>query len=432
MPAAPEAPPVSPGPSATPPIPAQLPSTSVPPSVSPGPPPKPGSAKAAVLADLEKFAAKKGVQAPPDPAAPPAPKGGDEPPKPGDQPPKPGDEPPAPKPGDQPPPPAPPADPKDKKGTNPWKLVDELKLARTAAETKLAELQKLVPDPAAVQQQIQRLEAAEKKAVELEKIIAFNDYQQSQEFKEKYVQPYEDAWKKYAKDLTQIRVKVPGTEEVRQATPDDLLQLVNLPLGEAQAVAQEAFGPLAERVMSMRDKLRDLFDAQGEALAKAKENGTQWKKEQAEKFQSAQKELRETVGKIWTTENQNILKDPVHGKWLTPVEGDEEVNTRLQRGFALSEEAFKLDPFDPKLSPDQRARAAKLHSALYNRAAAYSRLVLENSRLAKKLDEVTKERDGFKNSQPPRTPTPPGQNPPGELSGKARLQAELQKIAKPA
>jgi hypothetical protein len=383
---------------------------------------------------LEKFIARKAGQAPPPEPPAPDPKAGDQPPKPGDQqPPKPGDQPPPPepKPGDQPP--APPADPKADKGkTNPWKLVDEHKAARAAAETRLAELQKLVPDPAAVAENQKKFEAATAKVAELEKILGFIDYQQTTEFKEKYVQPYEEAWKKVAKDLTGIQVKIPGTDQVRPATAEDMLQLMNLPVGEAQAVADEAFGKLSDRVMAWRDKLRDLFDAQGEALAKAKENGDKWKKENTEKFQNAQKQLSEAVGKIWTTENANILKDPVHGKWLTPVEGDAEINTRLEKGFALSKEAFELNPFDPTLTPEQRTRAAKLHSALFNRSAAYSRLVLENSRLVKKLEEVTKERDGFKNSQPPRTPTPPGQAPPGELTGKARLAAELQKIAKPA
>jgi hypothetical protein len=73
-----------------------------------------------------------------------------------------------------------------------------------------------------------------------------------------------------------------------------------------------------------------------------------------------------------------------------------------------------------------------LHSAVYNRAAAYNRLLLENTRLTAKLTDVQKKLDGYKGSEPPRAPTPAGQAPPGEPKGKARLMAELQKIAKPA
>ena len=54
------------------------------------------------------------------------------------------------------------------------------------------------------------------------------------------------------------------------------------------------------------------------------------------------------------------------------------------------------------------------------------------TRLTAKLTDVQKKLDGYKGSEPPRAPTPAGQATPGEPKGKARLMAELQKIAKPA
>jgi hypothetical protein len=383
-----------------------------------------------MLESLEKFAVEKGVTAPPAPgqtattATAPAPA----------EPPKPADTPPAetPKPDDTPPAPAPAPEPKDKGKVNPWKLVDEHKAARAAAESRLAELQKLVPDPAAVAESKTRLESAEAKVKALEQTLGFLDYQQTEEFKTKHVLPYEAAWQKAAKELAQIQVKIPGTDQIRQATAEDLLTLVNMNVGEAQAIAQESFGPLAERMMAWRDKIRDLFDSQQDALKAAKENGDKWKKDQIERVTNTTKALGERIGKVFMDSNAAILKEPNHGKWLSKVEGDEELNATLDRGFAISKEAFELNPFDPDLTPEQQQRGARLHSAVYNRAAAYNRLLLENTRLGKKLEEAMKKLDAYKVSEPSRAPTPAGQSPPGELRGKARLQAALEKIAKPA
>jgi hypothetical protein len=439
MPAALETPPASTSPAVTPP-PAQVPASSVPPPVEVTPA-KPGSAKSRLFGDLQKFAdTKSGTPSTPPastpPATPPAkpnetPPGETKPPgtetKPGEDGTKPpGTEtPPAEKPGEKP------AEGKKGEKVSPWKLVDEHKAARLAAETELAKLRALVPDPAKVEAETNRLKAAETKAADLEKVLAFLDYERSEEYKTKHVVPYEAQWKKIIAELPQIQVKVPGSDQVREATPNDILELMNLPVGEAQSLADAAFGNLSDRVMAWRDKLRDMFDAQQDALKVAKDNAATWKKEQAGKIKEATDAVTKFVSETWTASNEAIKKDPKHSQWLNPVEGDEEINSRLTKGFAMADEAFTADPNAPGLKPEERARAVRLHSALRNRAAAYGRLVLEVTRLTKKLEEVTKERDGYKTSQPPRTPTPPGQAAPGELKGLARVQADLQKIARP-
>jgi hypothetical protein len=384
-------------------------------------PPKPGSAKEKLFGDLQKFADKKAGAAPePEPAKAqePAAKTPEPEPKAGEPTPPPAPEPPK------------PAEGKKAEKVSPWKLVDEHKAARTAAEAELAKLRALVPDPAKAEADATRLKNAEAKAVELEKVLSFIDYQQSEEFKTKHEEPYVSAWKKIAAELPQIQLKVPGTQQIREATPQDILQLMDMPVGEAQAVAEEAFGNLADRVMAWRDKLKDLFDSRNEALKVAKENSAKWKTEQAQKFQQATETIGKFVNDVWTHVQAEALKDPTHGKWLAEVKGDDEINAKLKRGVELADEAFKLDPRDPGLTPEQRAYAVRAHSALRNKAAAYPRLMLELKRLTQKLEEVTKERDGYKNSTPPRTPAPPGQAPVGELKGMARVQAALEKIAK--
>lgn len=430
MPASLEAPPAAPAAPAAPAGgPGQVSAATIAPPVEPAPTARAGSAKSKMFDDLGKFVEKHPPKDSPQ-GTPTAPDAGA---KPGEQP-DPGVSPQAGKPAEGSTPPAGPPPEAGKEGkagkVSPWKLVDEHKAARAAAEAKLAELQKLVPDPSSLEKQSKDLEAARARLAELEKTISYLDYSQSSDFQEKYAKPLQDAWQRVIGELGEIQVKIPGTDQIRQAKPDDLLQLMQLPLGEARALANAAFGDFADDVMNWRGKLRELSNAQSEALKNAKEQAVNWKKSQEETSKSTVTAINKFVTEIWSKGREEVLAHPEHSKWLKPVEGDAEVNSRLEKGFKLADEAFALNPTDPKLTPEQRVKAVRLHSALYHRAAAYGRLVHEVTKLQKQLSEVTKERDGLKGSAPPMSPGPSGQGTPVAPKGMAALQAALTKIAK--
>ncbi len=57
--------------------------------------------------------------------------------------------------------------------------------------------------------------------------------------------------------------------------------------------------------------------------------------------------------------------------------GDEEGNASLEKGYKIVDEAFAINPLDPKLTSEQRAAAVKKHAVVRNRAAAFGRLTLQ-------------------------------------------------------
>jgi hypothetical protein len=111
------------------------------------------------------------------------------------------------------------------------------------------------------------------------------------------------------------------------------------------------------------------------------------------------------------------------------VEGDEEANTRLKKGFEIADKAFSVNPLDPKLTPDQRQQIVQLHSAVRNRAAAFGRLVYQLEKSDATIAELKAALDKFKEAQPgagePRDTTAPN----GSTSARGSVLEALRKIA---
>ena len=373
-PAAPSAPPTAP--SSAPPI------NVTPAAIDKGPaspPPKPGSARERMFQDLHK---KAGM----DETAPPVTKPAVEP----EAPPEGGDAP--------PPATADPTAPKAK--VSPWKLVDEHKAARLKAETEAAELRKTMLPPEKVKEITERAAALENRAQELEQEIRFTNYSKSQEFAEKYQKPYEESWKRWMGDLQELTVADPNTGGERPIAPQDLLELVNLPLKEAKTRAMESFGDFADDVMSARKEIRGLFDAQNKALEEARKGGEQRDLERVTQMQQQQQALGKEIGELWSKSNEMAQNDERFGKYFQPVEGDEEANTRLKKGFEIADRAFSVNPLDPRLTPDQRQQIVQLHSAVRNRAAAFGKLVYQAEKNAATIAELQAELARFKSAQP--------------------------------
>ena len=292
--------------------------------------------------------------------------------------------------------PAAPAAGDKKTKVSPWKLVDEHKAARLKAETELAELRKTIVDPNKFKELETKAEAAERRAKELDEEIKFHDYRKSSEFAEKYQKPYEEAWKKHMADLGELTVTDPATGNDRPLAPQDLLELVNLPLKEAKAKAMETFGDFADEVMGARKEIRSLFEAQTKALEDARKTGG----ERQAQMKAQQQQLGNQIGEMWKQANDLVLKDEKVGKYFQPVEGDEEANTRLKKGYEIADQAFSKSPLDPSLTPEQRQEVVRLHSAVRNRAAAFGRLTYQNERLTTEITALRAELAKYKELQP--------------------------------
>lgn len=443
MPQAPAAPPPAapkPGPTAIPQSTGVINVPGTPAPAAAATPPKPGSAKERLFDEMKKKAGGGPGQPRsgevPKPAEAPIPKTGESltpEPKPGETPAakapdgQPAE---APKPGEAPAG-EPPVAGKDGKKPSPWKLVEDYKGRLSKAEARIKELEGTQVNADERKSFEERLTKTEARNKELENYLTYVDYSQTEEFKVKYVQPYEKAWGKAMEDIKELTVD-DGAGGQRVVVPNDMLAIVNAPLAKAREMAEELFGNFANDVMAHRKEIRGLFDAQAAALEDAKKNGADKLKKMQDDHTASTKALSETVGKLWQSENAAVLADEKVGPMFKPREGDEEYNTRLTKGFEFVDSAFAVNPADPKLTPEQRQDAVRKHVALRNRAAAYQALRFEVERLAKQLSDTQKELSQYKESEPGaaggRTAVQPGT--PVGGNAKANMFSELRKRAR--
>lgn len=264
-------------------------------------------------------------------------------------------------------------DKKTKEKVNPWKLVEEHKSARATQEKEIADLRKLVPNAEARKAEMAEVESIKKRNQELEEHIKFVDFQQSREYKEKYEKPYEDQWKKSMRELKGISALSEDGSEGREIVPQDVLDIVNMSTAAARKAAIDRFGEFANDVMAQRDKIRGLFDARQEALDLARKEGVTRAESQTNEQQQRMAAMSQEVKGIYDKAVESFANKPAMKEYFQPIEGDEEANARLERGYALVDEAFSKNPMDPNLTPEQRNSIVKKHAAVRHRAAAFSR-----------------------------------------------------------
>jgi hypothetical protein len=320
---------------------------------------------------------------------------------------------------------------KPKEKVNPWKISEQYKAQVAKLEKELADIK---ASPLAEQERTkfsEQLKKFEERNKELEDEIRFVNYEKSSEFKSKYQEPYEKAWQNAMVELSEISVLDPSTGEQRSAGDKDLLELVNLPLGPARARADEVFGQFANDMMAHRKEIRKLFEARTQALGEARKSGTEREKQLAQQQEIQAKATASVISQAWEKANKIAMEHERYGKYFSTVEGDQEVNQRLAKGFEMVDRAFNEDVRDPRLNAEQRAGVVKRLAAVRNRAAAFGRLVYENEKLSTQLANLTKELEGYKQSEPG---TGGGQSKPTQPafgSAKDSLVAALHKIAKP-
>lgn len=269
--------------------------------------------------------------------------------------------------------------------------------------TALAEQQKT--------EYVSKIEQLQKRNEELENEMRYVDYTKSEEFKKNHLTPYENAWKRATSELSEIQVNVDG--EMRQASTQDLMTLVNLPLGKAREIADQVFGPFADDMMRYRTEIRDLFQKQQEALSEVREKGAAREKERLEQTERMNAERNSHITEVWKAAHDEIAKDQKVSRYVTPIEGDDESNAVLQKGFEFADKAFTVNPLDPSLSKEQRAEAVRMHVALRNRAAAFGRLTAMVSKLEANNKALEAELAKYKSTTPTtgggiQTPATPG------------------------
>jgi len=293
-----------------------------------------------------------------------------------------------------------PAEVIDKKKTNPWKLIDEHKKARAQLEAEVADLKKIVANPEVRKSELQKMAEFEKRNQELEETIKFVDYSKSKEFTEKYQKPYEAAWTRAMSELKELTVTDLTTGDERAMGPADLLDLVNMPLLKAREKADELYGAAANEVMAYRKEIRALYEQQNQALDAARKSGVEKHQQETAQRQAQMEQIQKDTHQYWEDQNKAILANETTGPYFKPVEGNEEINKRLDAGYKFVDETMALNPLNPNLTPEQRQDAIKRHAALRHRAAAFGRMRLQYETATKELAAVRARLAEFEKSVP--------------------------------
>jgi hypothetical protein len=183
--------------------------------------------------------------------------------------------------------------------------------------------------------------------------------------------------------------------------------------------------------MGYRKEILGLLDAKNIALDDAKKNSIQRDKEREAQQKGQLGEIAKTIKETWDKVNEEFLKDETYGPVFRPLEGDQEGNTRLAKGYELVDRAFSENPNNPQLTPEERAKIIRRHAAVRNRAASWGRLHANYVKATTEIEALKKELSQYKGSVPgtggrqPATTSAPS-------SAREEVFGALRKLARPA
>ena len=347
---------------------------------------------------------------------------------------------PGPEPAPEPQKPAAEIDPKTgkPKKANPWKLRDEERAARIKVEQEFENFKKnILPDQDRTQL-TERLTKAEARAKELEDHIRYVDYQQSSDFKEKFEQPYVDAWQAAFSDLAEIPINDP-VQGPRAVTEADMWDIINLSLPEATRVAKEAFGEdFYQTVLGHRKEIKKMLGERNKALENAKKTGGERIKQLQDQRQAQTQAVAKEVSAIHKELTDVVMNDPKNGQYFKPIpvkEGDhptpevKEWNESLEAGYDLAQKAWTQNPLERGITPEEKRRRIEQHVAAYNRIAAFGPLKRKTLRLEATIKRLEGELSQYQESTPGAGGSQSNGRPTAQPSGFDSLRARLQKVA---
>lgn len=246
----------------------------------------------------------------------------------------------------------------------------ESKPRETAADTKL------------VTEYQERIKA-------LENDLRQSDYSKSSEFKRDYIDRWNSNFASSVKQISELSVTEMVNDEPKErpATEADFKMLMKLPAREQAMRIKQMFGDQAYIVASRINRLEEIQQAGMEAIANA---NAQSETKSKEKEIATQKERESFENTRRAADGELLTKYP---QFFAPMEGDEEVNAALQKGYEFVDSAAT----QTNLAPDERAAYASIIRA---RAGAFPRVVLEKNRLAQEVQTLTTELAKYRKTDP--------------------------------
>ena len=220
----------------------------------------------------------------------------------------------------------------------------------------------------------EKLDAAQKRIEEYETRLKFTDYSQSEEYKNQYEKPYVNAFIAGRNRVSQLAVYDDNGEPARRGKPEDFDELMTIvDDGAAANKAQELFGAQAATALYHRERVTELLNAKNTALEDYRSKAGEMAKTSKTQFETQSKVITGQINDYWKKHVEGPREKFAElGK---PVEGDAKGNELLTKGYEKAQKAFaNLNPFDPKLTPEQREEIVKAHGMVINKAAWFDRL----------------------------------------------------------
>jgi len=309
--------------------------------------------------------------------------------------------PPAPEPaaGQEPAAPEPPA-------TGPLK-APELRAEYAKVKKRVADLEKELTDLKAKPGEAKALDEPERKAF-VEQITTLKKqledtsaalktvaYEQSDEYKAKYERPFIDAWQEGVQLVTGLTV-TDQEGNTRKGTDADFQAIMREPDNEQAAnLAQEMFGANAFYVLAQRRDIQRLHTQRVKALDEYRHTFSEREKLHAETSKKEQEEREaRRVQNTTLFKRFNAEAAQKYPQYFAPIDGDEEGNQILDKGFQYADLAFSGAPDLPN------ERRVQLHSAIRNRAAAFGRLVHQLKAKDSQIEALQKELEEIRGSTP--------------------------------
>lgn len=284
-----------------------------------------------------------------------------------------------------------------------------------------ADYEKLRNDPEKKALQ-ERVAEREKKIAHLEETVKYSAWERSDEFRDRYDKPFEDAWNSGRAKIASMKITTPEGE-TRQGTPEDFDRIMSIMDGDEAATAiEEMFGTPAKAasVSLARDKVIEANEKRAMALEDYRKNFTEREKARHEKEQAS---LAERV-QLWEALNKHAAE--THPEWFGRKDDDQKWNELLEKGYSRADQVF-----NGQTSGMTDKEVVALHSETRNKAAAFGPLTYMISKLQAEKAELQKVIDDFKASAPG-VPEGNGSPVPGPGQGQVKdIVDGLDDIAKP-
>lgn len=278
---------------------------------------------------------------------------------------------------------------------------NKYKAERADWEKQLAEARKGDPETT------ERLTKLQKDWEDAQAELRFTKYEASAEYKEKFGQPYVNAYTAGMKKTAALKVverfddsdptnKV-RIQEKRQGTTEDFDFIMSATDDETAAErAVQLFGEkAAPMILWHREQTNDKAVAAQNAIKEYREKGTAWEKERNAKMEAHQKRGLAMVEQMQAHAAEKFPQ------FFKPVDGDNKGNQLLEAGNhrvkRIIANGAPLAEGETQWSPEEFA----LEVAAYrNKAGAFDRVAVQVSQLRKENKELKAKLEAYEASEP--------------------------------